>query len=67
MKVVLLAGGKGTRITEESEYRPKPMIEVGGMPILWDQDPLCFRLETGGHVSEDKKMGGYESQYTRNL
>lgn len=35
MKVVLLAGGKGTRITEESEYRPKPMIEVGGMPILW--------------------------------
>ncbi len=35
MKVVLLAGGKGTRITEESEYRPKPLIEVGGMPILW--------------------------------
>ena len=35
MKVVLLAGGKGTRITEESEYKPKPLIEVGGMPILW--------------------------------
>lgn len=35
MKVVLLAGGLGTRISEESEYRPKPMIEVGGMPILW--------------------------------
>lgn len=35
MKVVLLAGGKGTRITEESEYRPKPMIEIGDMPILW--------------------------------
>ena len=35
MKVVLLAGGKGTRITEESKYRPKPMIEIGGMPILW--------------------------------
>ncbi len=35
MKVVLLAGGKGTRITEESEYRPKPLIEIGGMPILW--------------------------------
>ncbi len=35
MKVVLLAGGLGTRITEESLYRPKPMIEIGGMPILW--------------------------------
>lgn len=35
MKVVLLAGGFGTRISEESQYRPKPMIEVGGMPILW--------------------------------
>ena len=35
MKVVLLAGGWGTRISEESEHRPKPMIEIGGMPILW--------------------------------
>lgn len=35
MKVVLLAGGFGTRIAEESEIRPKPMIEIGGMPILW--------------------------------
>jgi glucose-1-phosphate cytidylyltransferase len=35
MKVVLLAGGFGTRISEESESRPKPMIEIGGMPILW--------------------------------
>lgn len=35
MKVVLLAGGSGTRISEETEYRPKPMIEIGGMPILW--------------------------------
>lgn len=35
MKVVLLAGGYGTRIAEESKYRPKPMVEIGGMPILW--------------------------------
>ena len=35
MKVVLLAGGRGTRISEESEFLPKPMIEIGGMPILW--------------------------------
>lgn len=35
MKVVLLAGGYGTRISEESFLRPKPMIEIGGKPILW--------------------------------
>lgn len=35
MKVVLLAGGYGTRISEESQFRPKPMIEIGGKPILW--------------------------------
>ena len=35
MKTVLLAGGAGTRISEESQYRPKPMLEIGGMPILW--------------------------------
>lgn len=35
MKVVLLAGGMGTRISEESQYKPKPMIEIGEMPILW--------------------------------
>lgn len=35
MKVVILAGGFGTRISEESQFKPKPMIEIGGMPILW--------------------------------
>jgi glucose-1-phosphate cytidylyltransferase len=35
MKAVILAGGLGTRISEESVLRPKPMIEVGGMPIIW--------------------------------
>ena len=35
MKVVILAGGFGTRISEESQFRPKPMVEIGGMPILW--------------------------------
>ncbi len=35
MKVVILAGGLGTRISEESNLRPKPMIEIGGKPILW--------------------------------
>jgi glucose-1-phosphate cytidylyltransferase len=35
MKVVLLAGGKGTRLGEESVYRPKPLVEIGDRPILW--------------------------------
>lgn len=35
MKVVILAGGLGTRLTEETTVRPKPMIEIGGKPILW--------------------------------
>src|SRR4051812_42245394 len=35
MKVVLLAGGLGSRLAEETELRPKPMVEIGGRPILW--------------------------------
>jgi glucose-1-phosphate cytidylyltransferase len=35
MKTVILCGGKGTRLREETEFRPKPMVEIGGRPILW--------------------------------
>ncbi len=35
MKVVILCGGLGSRLKEETEYRPKPMVEIGGKPILW--------------------------------
>lgn len=35
MKVVILAGGLGTRLMEETESRPKPMVEIAGKPILW--------------------------------
>lgn len=35
MKVVLLAGGLGTRLREETEIRPKPMVEIGGLPVIW--------------------------------
>ena len=36
MKVIILCGGQGTRLREETEYKPKPMVEIGGKPILWN-------------------------------
>ena len=35
MKAVILAGGLGTRISEETIHKPKPMVEIGGLPIIW--------------------------------
>ena len=35
MKTVILAGGLGSRMREETEFKPKPMVEIGGKPILW--------------------------------
>ena len=35
MKVVILAGGMGSRLSEETSSKPKPLVEIGGMPILW--------------------------------
>ena len=35
MKAIILAGGLGTRLSEETDLKPKPMIEIGGFPILW--------------------------------
>ena len=41
MKTIILAGGLGTRLSEETESRPKPMVEIGGQPMLWHILKLC--------------------------
>jgi glucose-1-phosphate cytidylyltransferase len=46
MKTVILCGGKGTRLREETEYRPKPMLPIGGRPILWH---IMTRYALYGH------------------
>lgn len=61
MKVVLLAGGFGTRISEESVYKPKPMIEIGGMPILWH---IMKEYAYYGH-NEFIICAGYRQEYIK--
>jgi glucose-1-phosphate cytidylyltransferase len=41
MKAVILAGGFGSRLSEETQIKPKPMVEVGGQPILWHIMKIC--------------------------
>ena len=55
MKVVILAGGYGTRISEESVFKPKPMIEIGGMPILWH----IMKIYSSHGFNEFIICGGY--------
>lgn len=61
MKVVILAGGFGTRISEESQYKPKPMVEIGGMPILWHIMKEYFHY---GH-NEFIICAGYQQSYIK--
>ena len=62
MKVVLLAGGLGTRLREETEVKPKPMVEVGGHPILWH---IMKRYSFYGH-SDFIICAGYKSEIIKN-
>lgn len=55
MKAVILAGGRGTRISEESYLRPKPMIEIGGKPILWH----IMKIYSAGGVRDFVICCGY--------
>lgn len=61
MKVVLLAGGFGSRISEESQFKPKPMIEIGGMPILWH---IMKEFAFYGH-DEFIICAGYKQEYIK--
>lgn len=62
MKVCILAGGRGSRLSEETKIRPKPLVEIGGRPILWhimnhyswfDHDQFCIALGYKGGMIKD--------------
>ena len=63
MKVVILAGGFGTRISEESQFKPKPMVEIGGMPILWH----IMKYYSSYGFNEFIICGGYKQQIIKDF
>jgi glucose-1-phosphate cytidylyltransferase len=62
MKVIILAGGFGTRISEESQFKPKPMIEIGGMPIIWH----IMKLFSNYGYNDFVICAGYKQEYIKN-
>ena len=58
MKAVILAGGLGTRLAEETSIRPKPMVEVGGRPILWH----IMKIYSSHGINEFIICCGYKGQ-----
>lgn len=61
MKVLILAGGYGTRLAEETDIRPKPMVEIGGMPILWH----IMKIYSHYGFNEFVVLLGYKSYYIK--
>ena len=61
MKVILLAGGLGTRLAEETEIKPKPMVEIGGRPILWH----VMKIFAAQGFKEFFVALGYKSEYIK--
>jgi glucose-1-phosphate cytidylyltransferase len=61
MKVVILAGGYGTRLSEETDVRPKPMVEIGGRPILWH----IMKLYSAYGLNEFVVCCGYKGEYIK--
>lgn len=62
MKAILLAGGLGTRMREETEFRPKPMVEIGGRPVLWH---IMKILATQG-FTDFFIAAGYKAEHIKN-
>ncbi|MGV6806948.1 MAG: glucose-1-phosphate cytidylyltransferase [bacterium] len=62
MKAVILAGGYGTRISEESSIKPKPMVEIGGMPILWH----IMKIYSSHGINDFVVCCGYKSHVIKN-
>jgi glucose-1-phosphate cytidylyltransferase len=62
MKVVIFAGGLGTRLSEETSIRPKPMVEVGGRPILWH----VMKIFAQYGLTDFVVLGGYKVEFIRN-
>lgn len=61
MKVLILAGGYGTRLSEETDIRPKPMIEIGGKPILWH----IMKMYSSYGINEFVILLGYRGYYIK--
>ncbi len=61
MKIVLFCGGKGTRLREETEFKPKPMVEIGGRPILWH----IMKSYAAHGYNEFVLCLGYKQEYIR--
>ena len=62
MKIALLAGGFGTRLSEETTIRPKPMVEIGGRPIMWH----IMKMYAHYGFNDFVIIGGYKVEYIRN-
>jgi glucose-1-phosphate cytidylyltransferase len=62
MKAVLLAGGLGTRMREETEFRPKPMVEIGGKPVLWH----IMKVLSAQGIKEFIICAGYKGEQIKN-
>ena len=61
MKILLLAGGYGTRLSEETDIRPKPMVDIGGKPILWH----IMKLYSHYGFNEFVILLGYKGYYIK--
>ena len=61
MKAVILAGGAGTRLSEETMVRPKPMIEIGGKPILWH----IMKIYSAHGINDFVILAGYKGNIIR--